>query len=104
MAFSIIEAKNIAPFRLQGYAIISRQVRLGLFDKNSIVGNVHVIEAMLNPNHEKKWRFSNKASLLFPKDDDNTCFVRTNDIDINLCLLFEISVTVKKIPVEGINI
>ena len=36
-----------------------------------------------------------QASLLFPKDDENTCFLRVNDIDIRLSILFELCLVVQ---------
>jgi hypothetical protein len=100
VAFSILEARNIVPIVIPGYQVIERRVRMGLFDKRTILGNIHTIEARQS-EQETKWRFSSKSSLLFPKDDENTCFVRTNDIDINLTLLFEITVLVKKGDLKG---
>lgn len=44
-----------------------------------------------------------QTSLLFPKDDENTCFIRTNEVDINLSLLFELTVSVKKTDAKGRN-
>jgi hypothetical protein len=32
---------------------------------------------------------------LFPKDDENTCFVRTRDVDLKLSILFELCVLVE---------
>lgn len=32
-----------------------------------------------------------KRSVLFPKDDDNTLIVRTNNSDMNLAILFELT-------------
>jgi hypothetical protein len=100
VAFSILEARNITPIVIPGYQVLERRVRMGLFDKKTILGNIHTIQAR-QEEQETKWRFSSKNSLLFPKDDENTCFVRTNDIDINLTLLFEITVLVKKGDSKG---
>lgn len=96
VAFSLLEAKNIALVKIPGYEIIERQVRMALFDRTSISGNIHRVEAIYNSLQERRWIFSTKTSLLFPKDDENTCFVRTNDVDINLSLLFELTFIVKK--------
>jgi hypothetical protein len=103
VAFSILEARNITPIVIPGYQVLERRVRMGLFDKRSIIGNIHTIEANCSKEQETKWRFSSKTSLLFPKDDENTCFVRTNDIDINLTLLFEITVLIKKGDIKGLD-
>lgn len=47
-------------------------------------------------------------SLLFPKDDENTCFLRSKEVDIKLSLLFELCITVQlcatKDSAEGITL
>ena len=45
--------------------------------------------------------FFGQASILFPKDDENTCFLRTNDVDIRLSVLFEVCVVVRFEDEEG---
>ncbi|KAJ3379185.1 Nephrocystin-1, partial [Lobulomyces angularis] len=96
VAFSILDARNIEVKKIPGYEIIGRNLKMCLFDKTQVLSNIHSLEAVYNPINLNKWKFSNKTSLLFPKDDENTCFIRTNDIDINLCVLFELSILVKK--------
>ena len=71
---------------------------MSLFDKTNILSNIHSVDSIYNPEFAKTWKFSSKASLLFPKDDENTCFLRLNDVDIRLSLLFELCLIVELPP------
>ncbi|RKO86026.1 hypothetical protein BDK51DRAFT_26352, partial [Blyttiomyces helicus] len=95
LAFSLLDARNI-PAPPSGLRVLGRQVRMALFDKTSVLSNIHSVAGVYNPEFEKHWRFSNKASLLFPRDDDNTCFLRSNDVDIRLSILFELCLVVAR--------
>ncbi|KAI8923350.1 hypothetical protein BC831DRAFT_471527 [Entophlyctis helioformis] len=70
-----------------------RHIRMALFDSTSILSNIHTVSALVTDS-DSAWRFSSKASLLFPKDDENTCFLRANSIDIRLSLLFELCLVI----------
>ncbi|KAJ3301248.1 hypothetical protein HDV03_001167 [Kappamyces sp. JEL0829] len=94
LAFSIMDAKavsNPAPLK-----VVGRMVRMALFDKTNIVSNIHSVPAFLQTDNENVWKFSTKSSILFPKDDENSCFIRTVDIDIKLCMLFELVLIARK--------
>ncbi|KAI8913369.1 hypothetical protein EDD86DRAFT_200409 [Gorgonomyces haynaldii] len=93
IAFSVLEARSMA--LPQGLTILGRHVRMALFDKTNIRSNIHHIPAIATPENQSVWRFSTKASLLFPKDDENTVFLRAKDVDIKLSLLFEMCLTVE---------
>ncbi|KND00620.1 uncharacterized protein SPPG_03748 [Spizellomyces punctatus DAOM BR117] len=95
IAFSLLDARYI-PIPGPHVRILGRCVRMALFDKASILSNIHAVPAVYNPEFEHLWKFSSKASLLFPKDDENTCFLRVNDVDVNLCILFEFCMIVEK--------
>nr|KAJ3423054.1 hypothetical protein HK105_003685 [Polyrhizophydium stewartii] len=88
IAFSMLDARNV-PASLNHLPVRGRHIRMALFDKTNILSNIHTVAAM-TVDGNRSWRFSSKASLLFPKDDENTCFLRANDIDIKLCILFEL--------------
>jgi hypothetical protein len=115
IAFSILDAKSIAspPLTLN---VIGRHVRLALFDRTNIKSNIvllcliqHHIPAILVPN-SNVWTFSTKVFIFIitgitsiskrfaeiMSDDENTCFLRATQIDIKLCLLFEMCMTVLK--------
>ncbi|TPX64902.1 hypothetical protein SpCBS45565_g05563 [Spizellomyces sp. 'palustris'] len=95
IAFSLLDARYI-PIPGPHVRILGRCVRMALFDKTSILSNIHAVPAVYNPEFEHLWKFSSKASLVFPKDDENTCFLRVNDVDVNLCILFEFCMIVEK--------
>ncbi|KAL2916589.1 hypothetical protein HK105_203701 [Polyrhizophydium stewartii] len=84
IAFSMLDARNV-PASLNHLPVRGRHIRMALFDKTNILSNIHTVAAM-TVDGNRSWRFSSKASLLFPKDDENTCFLRANDIDIKLCI------------------
>ncbi|KAI9345242.1 hypothetical protein BDR26DRAFT_800637, partial [Obelidium mucronatum] len=89
IGFSLMEAKNVEPL-IGDRRVLGRHVRMSLFDNSDVLSNVHSIPAINSKEVPNVWKFSSKASLLFPKDDENTCFLRTNDVDIKLCILFEL--------------
>ncbi|KAI9101114.1 hypothetical protein DFS34DRAFT_457035 [Phlyctochytrium arcticum] len=95
IAFSLLDARCI-PHPGPHVRVVGRCVRMALFDKSNILSNIHAVPAVYNPEMENMWRFSTKASLLFPKDDENTCFLRVNDVDVNLCILFEHCIIVER--------
>ncbi|KAI9206216.1 uncharacterized protein BJ171DRAFT_597882 [Polychytrium aggregatum] len=95
IAFSLMEARNV-PLPGPGVTILGRHVRLSLFDKTDVLSNIHCVPASFNPEFGDAWKFTTKPSLLFPKDDENTCFLRVNDVDIRLCILFELCLVVVK--------
>ncbi|KAH6576080.1 hypothetical protein BASA62_001626 [Batrachochytrium salamandrivorans] len=92
---SILDARHV-PEGLNNLHICGRHVRMALFDKANILSNIHTIPAIVSET-DATWRFSSKSSLLFPKDNENTCFVRTNIVDVNTCILFELCVLMKNI-------
>ncbi|KAI8814377.1 hypothetical protein BJ742DRAFT_671588, partial [Cladochytrium replicatum] len=94
IAFSLMEVRN-PPEPPSNARILGRHVRMGLFDKSGVLSNVHYVPAIFNYNSQKAWKFSRKGSLLFPRDDENTCFARTS-LDIKLCLLFECCLVVAR--------
>ncbi|KAJ3052201.1 hypothetical protein HK097_006725 [Rhizophlyctis rosea] len=94
LAFSLLSAHNIpTPPPQSQIKILGRHVRMALFDKMHVLSNIHSVQGFWIEGGG--WRFSRKASILFPKDDENTCFLRTNDVDIRLSVLFEVCVVVR---------
>jgi len=67
---------------------------MALFRNSVICSNIHNIIATPSVDSNSNWKFSTKSSLLFPGDDENTCFVRSNNSDYNMYILFELCVTV----------
>ncbi|KAI8892586.1 hypothetical protein BC833DRAFT_611254 [Globomyces pollinis-pini] len=93
LGFSILSAKNVSP--TNPLAVVGRHVRMALFDKVNIVSNIHSIPATTPPDNENIWKFSAKNLLFNQIDQDSGCFLRTIDVDIKLCLLFELCLVVK---------
>lgn len=98
-AFSVFEAKNL-PLPGPDVQILGRHVRMALFDKNAVLSNIHTTPVIYNPDQPKTWKFSSKSSVLFPKDDENTCFVRADQVDFKLCILFELCFLVSKVVLD----
>ncbi|TPX42550.1 hypothetical protein SeLEV6574_g05536 [Synchytrium endobioticum] len=92
VAFSILEAKHVLP-PPAGLRVLGRHVRVAIFDRVGVVANMLSVDAVVN---QDLWKFSTKTSLLFPKDDENTCLLRANAVDFRLCVLFELCVVVAK--------
>lgn len=95
IGFSVLEANNI-PVPGQDTLVIGRQVRLAVFDKTKVLSNVHTVPAIYNPDSPKVWKFSASSSILFPSDDENSCFVRVKEADYKVSVLFELSLIVSK--------
>eukprot|EP00842_Homolaphlyctis_polyrhiza_P004891 jgi/Hompol1/5402/HPOL_004388-RA len=102
VAFSLIDARGV-PTWANHPDIVGRHVRIALFDKTNILSNIHTVSAVLGEN-DRIWRFSTKASLLFPKDDENTCFLRANNLDIKLCLFVELCLMIADPSNQGSHI
>jgi hypothetical protein len=88
--FSVIEAKHL-PAVPEDFKVIGYQLRMALYDKVNLLSNVHQVPAYLNPK-TGVWKFTQKSSTIFAKNEDNTCFLRTNLMDVNLTILFELTV------------
>jgi len=92
-AFSLISAKNI-PIISPEFEVHNYYVKMALFKNSTICSNIHNIIATPSIDSNSNWKFSAKSSFLFPSDDENTCFVRSNNSDYNMYILFELCVTV----------
>jgi len=92
-AFSLISAKNI-PEILPVFDVHNYYVKMALFRNSILCSNIHNIIATPSTDSNSNWKFSSKSSILFPGDDENTCFVRSNNSDYNMYILFELCVTV----------
>jgi hypothetical protein len=75
--------------------VLGRHVRISLFDKSHILSNVHSVPAQLTDD-QGTWTFQMPNKKWF--QDEEGCFVRTDEVDIKLCLLFELCLVVKSKP------
>ncbi|XP_053567919.1 nephrocystin-1 [Bombina bombina] len=73
--------------------ILSRQVRLCLFDGVKILSNIHTVRASWLPKHFKTWTFSPRVTGILPSILDGDCFIRSSNQSPEIGILFELGVT-----------
>jgi hypothetical protein len=57
-----MDARHIEEPYINGLKVVGRQVRIALFDKNSILSNIHTITAAKSPDVDTTWKFSTKVT------------------------------------------
>ncbi|KAM4694873.1 nephrocystin-1 isoform 2-T3 [Discoglossus pictus] len=73
--------------------ILSRHVRLCLFDGVRILSNIHTVRATWMPKNSKTWTFSPRVTGILPSILDGDCFVRSGSQSSEIGILFELGVT-----------
>ncbi|XP_075452481.1 nephrocystin-1 isoform X3 [Ascaphus truei] len=73
--------------------ILSRHVRLCLFDGVKVLSNIHTVRATWLPNSSKTWSFSPRVTGILPSLLDGDCFVRSSSQSPEIGILFELGVT-----------
>ncbi|XP_019399661.1 PREDICTED: nephrocystin-1 isoform X3 [Crocodylus porosus] len=73
--------------------VLSRHVRLCLFDGNRVLSNIHTVRAMWQPKNPKSWTFSPRVTGILPGLLDGDCFVRSNSSSPDIGILFELGIT-----------
>ncbi|XP_029450191.1 nephrocystin-1 isoform X3 [Rhinatrema bivittatum] len=73
--------------------VLSRHVRLCLFDGNKILSNIHTVRATWQPKNSKTWTFSPRVAGILPSLLDGDCFVRSGSPSPEIGILFELGVT-----------
>ena len=63
MAFSMMEVKNV-PMPSDDVNVLGRQVRMSIFDKTTVMSNIHTVPVIYNPESPKLWKFSTKVRPL----------------------------------------
>uniref|UniRef100_A0A670Y7Y6 Nephrocystin-1 n=1 Tax=Pseudonaja textilis TaxID=8673 RepID=A0A670Y7Y6_PSETE len=81
------------PFPGISIQVLSRHIRLCLFDGNRILSNIHTVRATWQPKNPKTWTFSPRVSGILPCILDGDCFIRSNDPSPDIGLLFELGIT-----------
>ncbi|KAJ8361587.1 hypothetical protein SKAU_G00181120 [Synaphobranchus kaupii] len=76
-----------------GVQVLSRHVRLGVFDGAKILSNIHTVRASYNSKNPKTWTFSPRMVGILPSLMDGDCFVRSDSQSPDLGILFELGVT-----------
>jgi hypothetical protein len=89
LAFTIKMGKNI-PYS-GDLDVVGRHVRLSLFDKSHILSNIHSVPATV-VDDEGTWSFKTQKGLW---KEEQGCFVRSDEVDIKLCMLFELCLVVR---------
>uniref|UniRef100_A0A452U6L1 Nephrocystin-1 n=1 Tax=Ursus maritimus TaxID=29073 RepID=A0A452U6L1_URSMA len=73
--------------------VLSRHVRLCLFDGNKVLSNIHTVRATWQPKKPKTWTFSPQVTGILPCLLDGDCFIRSNSSSPDLGLLFELGIS-----------
>ncbi|XP_074065372.1 nephrocystin-1 [Macrotis lagotis] len=73
--------------------VLSRHIRLCLFDGSKILSNIHTVRATWQPKKPKTWTFSPRVSGILPCLLDGDCFIRSNSSSPELGILFEVGVS-----------
>uniref|UniRef100_A0A8C0B421 Nephrocystin 1 n=1 Tax=Buteo japonicus TaxID=224669 RepID=A0A8C0B421_9AVES len=73
--------------------VLSRHVRLCLFDGNRVLSNIHTVRATWQPKNSQTWTFSPRVTGILPSLLDGDCFVRSNSVSSDIGILFELGIT-----------
>ncbi|XP_073906342.1 nephrocystin-1 isoform X2 [Castor canadensis] len=73
--------------------VLSRHVRLCLFDGNKVLSNIHTVRATWQPKKPKTWTFSPQVTGILPCLLDGDCFIRSNSSSLELGILFELGIS-----------
>ncbi|XP_073413597.1 nephrocystin-1 isoform X2 [Dendrobates tinctorius] len=73
--------------------ILSRHVRLCLFDGSKVLSNIHTVRASWLPKNSRTWTFSPRVTGILPSLLDGDCFLRSGNPSPELGILFEVGVT-----------
>ncbi|KAJ8250505.1 hypothetical protein COCON_G00224270 [Conger conger] len=76
-----------------GVQVLSRHVRLCVFDGAKVLSNIHTVRASYNSKNPKTWTFSPRMVGILPCLLDGDCFVRSDSQSPDLGILFELGVT-----------
>ncbi|CAI5771213.1 nephrocystin-1 isoform X1 [Podarcis lilfordi] len=81
------------PFPGMSIQVLSRHIRLCLFDGNRILSNIHTVRATWQPKNPKTWTFSPRVTGILPCLLDGDCFIRSNSPSPDIGILFELGIT-----------
>ncbi|NXG17766.1 NPHP1 protein, partial [Grallaria varia] len=73
--------------------VLSRHVRLCLFDGTRVLSNIHTVRATWLPKSPQTWTFSPRVMGLLPSLLDGDCFVRSSSVSSDIGILFELGIT-----------
>ncbi|NWW32813.1 NPHP1 protein, partial [Panurus biarmicus] len=89
---SLCSCKMI-PFPGTGVQVLSRHIRLCLFDGSRVLSNIHTVRATWLPKNPQTWTFSPKVMGILPSLLDGDSFVRSNSLSSDIGILFELGIT-----------
>ncbi|NXU09060.1 NPHP1 protein, partial [Pardalotus punctatus] len=84
---------KMIPFPGTGVQVLSRHVRLCLFDGSRVLSNIHTVRATWLPKNPQTWTFSPRVMGILPSLLDGDCFVRSNSLSSDIGILFELGIT-----------
>uniref|UniRef100_A0A8C4XBT9 Nephrocystin 1 n=1 Tax=Erpetoichthys calabaricus TaxID=27687 RepID=A0A8C4XBT9_ERPCA len=73
--------------------VLSRHVRLCVFDGTKVLSNIHTVRATYLSKNPKTWTFSPRVTGILPSILDGECFVRSNSQSQDIGILFELGVS-----------
>ncbi|XP_054239586.1 nephrocystin-1 [Indicator indicator] len=73
--------------------VLSRHVRLCLFDGSRVLSNIHTVRATWQSKNPQTWTFSPRVTGISPSLLDGDCFVRSSSLSSDVGLLFEVGIT-----------
>ncbi|XP_068828915.1 nephrocystin-1 isoform X2 [Capricornis sumatraensis] len=73
--------------------VLSRHVRLCLFDGSEVLSNIHTVRATWQPKKPQTWTFSPQVTGILPCLLDGDCFIRSNSSSPDLGILFELGIS-----------
>ncbi|NWS68454.1 NPHP1 protein, partial [Crotophaga sulcirostris] len=84
---------KVIPLPGTSIQVLSRHVRLCLFDGNRVLSNIHTVRSTWQPKNPQTWTFSPKVTGILPSLLDGDCFVRSNSLSSDIGILFELGIT-----------
>lgn len=84
---------KMIPFPGTSIQVLSRHIRLCLFDGTKVLSNIHTVRATWQPKKPKTWTFSPQVTGILPCLLDGDCFVRSNTTSTDLGILFELGIS-----------
>ncbi|NXR28333.1 NPHP1 protein, partial [Cinclus mexicanus] len=84
---------KMIPLPGTGVRVLSRHVRLCLFNGSRVLSNIHTVRAMWLPTNPQVWTFSPRVMGILPSLLDGDSFVRSNSLSSDIGILFELGIT-----------
>ncbi|XP_067681364.1 nephrocystin-1-like isoform X3 [Haliotis asinina] len=89
---TLVSCQQIPP-PWSGSTVLSRHVRMCLFDGHTILSNIHTVKVSAVDKSEKTWSFTTRISDAMDPYYHAETFIRTNNTVNNLGILFELCVS-----------